>query len=171
MRKADQKQQLVLEQFFQKREPWYPDVWGMKFGAFFLLGISMILLIVPFQVLEKSDFGPWGMMYGLWLLGITLYLEQYRTYQEDGKKKSVYDRLRYLPVSYEQLCIFYLRKVMRLCAWLTGIVMFFQTMIAAVFLHTFSIGTILLPILAQFVIPVGVGWLRVVWAGRGKKGR
>ncbi|MGN0485290.1 MAG: hypothetical protein ACI4HI_17255 [Lachnospiraceae bacterium] len=161
MRKADEKQQALLETFFQKKEIWNPDYYMNNVAGYLFMGISLILLVFPVQVWEfPKDLGIFPEMYIFCLVGISLHLKQYRQYREDGKNKKMYEILKCLPIAQEQLWIFQFRKEVRVCARLAGIVMVCQTVFAISFLHTFSVWNILAPFLA-FALPVGINYAKI----------
>lgn len=166
MIKVDKKQQKLLEDFFQEETTWHAEYVGINVVAYFLMGISMMLWILPYQIWE-GDYGVsvlWS-MYGLELLGMAYYIQKFNTYKEENRMKMLYDVLKYLPVSYGQLCIFRLKKLKKVCTWLVGITISCQTIFAIAFMHTFSIGNILIPFFGNFVLPLALWSLSFIKCG------
>lgn len=153
--KADQKQQELLQQFFKEETTWCPEHVGYHLAAVILIGISMILCMMPYQIWDFPEDSQvcfiWIMLY---LMGVTYYMQKYNNYKEGTKTKAVYDILRYLPVSRRQFQIYTMNKIVKLCGRVTVAVVCCQTVFALAFMHTFSIGNILLPLAINFILPV-----------------
>lgn len=153
--RTDLKQQELLQRFFKEETTWCPEHVGYQAAAVILIGISMILDIMPYQV---WDFPEDSLVYSMWimlyLMGVTFYMQRYSNYTEVGKTKAVYDILRYLPVSHRQFQIYIMKKIIKLCGWLTVIAVCCQTVFAIAFMHNFSAGNVLLPIAVNFILPV-----------------
>lgn len=153
--KAHQKQQELLQQFFKEETTWCPEHVGYHIAAVILIGISMILCMMPYQVWDLPGDSQvcfiWIMLY---LMGVTFYMQKYNNYKEGTKTKAVYDILRYLPVSRRQFQIYIMNKIVKLCGRVTAVVVCCQTVFAIAFMRTFSIGNILLPLAVNFIFPV-----------------
>lgn len=153
--KEDLKQQEVLQRFFKEETTWCPEHVGYQAVAVILIGISMILGIMPYQVWVFPEDSVvcyvWIMLY---LMGVTFYMQKYSNYTEGRKTKAVYDILRYLPVSHRQFQIYILKKIIKLCSCVTAAAVCCQTVFATAFMHTFSAGNVLLPIAVTFLLPV-----------------
>lgn len=153
--KADRKQQELLQQFFKEETTWCPEHVGYHIAAVILISISMILCIMPYQAWDlpkdSSVCFSWTMLY---LMGVTFYMQKYNNYKEGTKTKAVYDLLRYLPVSHRQFQIYTMKKIVKLCSLATAIAVCCQTVFALAFMHTISIGNILLPLAVNFILPV-----------------
>lgn len=152
--KVDEKQQKMITRLFKEWTSWCPEHVGNNFIAAILIGISMIFWIMPYQIWEWEDYEVWGIIYMGELIGISFYAQKFIYYKEGTKMKKLYEVFRNLPVSYTQLHIFRIRKIMKLCLWLTGSTVICQIVFAAVFLHTFSMGNICYPFLGHFIIPL-----------------
>lgn len=154
MIKAEEKQQKLLEDFFEEQTVWYPDHVLQKFLAWILLGISMGIWIVPYQVWAFPEHSFLFTMYGLGIMGLSFYMQRFNTYKEENKMKVVGELLKYLPVSNRQICIFRIRKMKKICIRLTGISAVCQTVFSIAFMHTFSVYNIIFPIAGGYVLPV-----------------
>ncbi len=155
MMKADLKQQELLDKFYKEETTWCPEHVGYHLVSAIWIGISMLSSVMPYQVWkfpeDKSVCLIWSMLY---VMGVLYYMQKYTSYTEGRKAKSVYDVIRYLPVGAGQIRIYIMRKVIRLCAILTVVVICCQTVFAAIFMHTFSVMNVLLPLGIHFLLPV-----------------
>ncbi len=161
--KTDKRQQELLQKFYQEETTWCPEHVGYQLVAAIMIGISMPLGVVPYQALELSPRIIWGVLY---LTGVIYYMLKFMQYTEGRKTKSVFDILRYLPVSHRQVQIFIMRKVIRLCGRLTVVTICCQTVFALSFLHTFSVVNIILPVGVNLLLPLLYGWLITLFSRR-----
>lgn len=153
MRGIDKGQQAMLDKFYRRQKIWGADYYLYGFAAGIVLVIAAILLIMPFQVWE-GDHGMIGYCVLLELMGMELYRRQYCMLREDGKNKTVYEIIRFAPVSYRQFVFYILKKLLRLCLCLTGAAAVCQTVFALAFLDTFSVWNLLMPLLCCLVLPM-----------------
>lgn len=149
----DKRQQAALERFFAEEKIWYPDHYLLCFVGGLLFVISMILFIMPFQIWE-GDYTPLLTMLCLELIGVETYLERYVSFKGEGKKRDVYEVLRFLPVSHRNIKIYRVKKLFWLCLKMAGTAAVCQMFFAGVFLHTFSPGNIGAPVLFCFLAPM-----------------
>ncbi len=149
---TDKRQQAVLEQFFKDLFTWNMANVGFWMLSGFLELILGILLLIPAGEME-------GMLKGIALLvsifGANGYLMAYLQIHEDGKPCKVYDRLKYLPVSLQQIRFFRFRKLVVFSAKMTAVFLVIK-LIALIFMRQFSWSDILEPICLGFVFPVVV---------------
>lgn len=165
--KTDQHQQELLRKFYQEETTWCPEHVGYQLGAGILIGVSMLLGVIPYQAWDFPKNASIGIMWNmLYLMGVTYYMQKFTSYTEGKKSKSVYDVLRYLPVSRRQLQLFIMRKIIRLCSRLTVVTICGQTVFAGVFMHTFSGMNIILPVGVNLLLPVAYLWLVTFFCGR-----
>lgn len=149
----DKKEQTLLEHFFAEEKIWYPDYWGLRFAGSLMFVIAMFLFVMPFQIWE-GDYTPLMTMLVLELAGVELYLDRYCRFRAEGKIWDVYEVLRQLPLSHRQLKIYRVRKLLKLCLKMTGTAVICQTASAGVFMRTFSMGNILMPVVFCFLVPM-----------------
>lgn len=149
----DKGQQAVLEQFFKEEKIWYPDYWYLCFAGGLMLAPAMFLFIMPFQIWE-GDYTSVLVVLVLELIGVETYLGRYVSFRAEGKIRDVYEVLQFLPVSRRQFNRYRMGRLFRLCLKLTGTAALCQTVFAGVFMHTFSIGNILMPVLLCFLVPM-----------------
>lgn len=155
MWKTDFKQQELIEKFYKEETTWCPEHVGYQLLAALFIGISILLGAVPYQVWNfPEDYSVCLIWIMLYTLGVVYYMQKYTNYTEGRKIRSVYNVLRYLPVSAGQLQIYIMKKIVRLCAILTVFIVCCQTGIAVTFMHAFSIGNIFLPLGVNFCLPV-----------------
>lgn len=149
----DQRQQILLDDFYSKQKIWWPDYFYGNIVAMICLPIAMMLLIVPYQVWE-GDHQILGPILLLELMGLEMYVKRYYQFQEGGKNKKVCDVLQYLPVSRRQIVLYGLKKLIRICLYLTGGAALCQSAAALLFWHSLSPENIGMPVLCCLVIPL-----------------
>ena len=147
------KQQILLDNFFENKNTWFSNGYLYKFVAGILLFIAALMYIMPYQLWE-GDYKIMILIFYLELMGLEIYLTSYCHFiDEDGKIKNIYEIIRYLPVSHKQLALYRLKKLTKICLWLTGITAFCQIFFTITFLHDFSIGNLLIPVLCCLIVP------------------
>ena len=157
MMKIDKKQQKKLEDFFKEENTWFPGPMGYKMVSIIILGITMLLFLLPYQIWELPEDGiTIFLMYALEMMGFSYYIMQYTHYSEEKKNKSLSNIFKNLPVSRRQMAIYRVRKAVGICKWLAGITIIVQSLCAIAFMKTFSIGNIAFPLVFQFVLPVAL---------------
>ena len=165
--KTDQRQQELLQIFYRKGTIWCPGHVTYQMLAAIMIGISMLLCVMPYQMWEFPRDTPVSFLCNmLYLTGVLYYMQRYTNYAEGRKTKSVFDILRYLPVSRGQLQIFIIKKIIRLCGCLTAVTICCQTVFAVAFMHTFSIENVFLPVRFNFLLPVSLVLLFTSFHGR-----
>lgn len=154
----DKKQQEVLESFFKELFTWdmaNVGFWFLTGFAEFALGLLMLL------VAEEPDKMFWALSLGMSISGANWYLMAYLQIHDDGKQCIVYDRLKYLPVSLQQIRLFRLRKLVVFSAKMTAVFLAVQ-LLALIFSREFSWSCILYPVCFGFLFPVvivgGITW-------------
>lgn len=165
--KSDQHQQELLRKFYQEETTWCPEHVGYQLCAGITIGISMLLGVMPYQMWEYPKDTSIGFMWNmLYLMGVLYYMQKYTNYAEGKKTKSVFDLLKYLPVSHGQLQFFIMKRVVRLCGCLTVVTICCQTVFAVAFMHTFSVMNIILPVGVNLLLPALCVWLFTSFHGR-----
>lgn len=162
MRVCNEEHQLLLKDFYGQEKIWGTDYYLFNFVAGLLLFPAMILFIMPFQIWE-GDYQVPGIAFIIELMGMELYVKRYCEFREDGKRKSVYEIIRYAPVSHRQFALYILKKLLKLCLCLTGAASVCQVVFAVACLDTFSAGNLLIPVLCCLVLPmvlIGSSFLR-----------
>ncbi len=149
----EQRQQELLDQFFQQEKVWCSDFVVSRMVAGLCIGITMLLLIMPVQIWE-GEFQVMFFMFLPELIGIQMFLNPYCKITEDGKMTDLYEKFRMLPICRRQYAYYVFKKLFRCCLWMTGIAAACQTAFALMSLHTFSIGNLLIPVLYSMVLPM-----------------
>lgn len=153
MKGIDEKQQILLKNFYAQEKIWGTDYYLFDFVAGILLFPAMILFIMPFQIWE-GDYQVQGICFLIELMGLEMYVKQYCEFRDEGKRRSVRNIICYVPVSYRQFALYVLKKLLKLCLCLTGAAAACQTVFALAFLDTFSVGNLLMPLLGCMVLPM-----------------
>ena len=123
---------MLLEEFFERKKTWEYVIYNML--AFIFIGISMLIWIMPYQVWQAEDEPVFWILFGFMeVIGLDCYLQKFTTYKDNGQIKQIDELMKYL---------------------LTCISMVCQTVFATIFLHTFSIGNILVPLAFNFILPL-----------------
>ena len=117
---------------------------------------------MPFQIWE-GDYQVPGIIFFTELMGLEIYVKQYSEFREDGKRKSIYTIIRYVPVSYKQFALYALKKQLKLCLCLASIAIVCQVVFALAFLDTFSVGNLLMPLLGCLILPMLLTGITFVW--------
>ena len=155
MIKVDEKQQALLKDFFDKETSYQPEHVGYILLACILFGIPFIMFIMPFQIWSvREDFGVLGVCYALETSGLLSYVSKYCAFSETGKTRQVYDILKYMPICYDQYCLFKMLKVHKLCLRLMVLCLFCQTIFGLVFYHGLTFANLAVPIVSQYLIPL-----------------
>ena len=162
MKVIDEKQQLLLKEFYKQEKLWGTDNYLSGFLAGILLFPAMILLIMPFQIWE-GDYQVPCIIFFTELMGLEIYVKQYCEFREDGKNKSVYKIIRYAPVFYRQFVLYALKKLLKLCLCLTSAAIVCQVVFALAFLDTFSVGNLLMPLLGCLILPMPLIGSTFLW--------
>ncbi|MDE7477080.1 MAG: hypothetical protein K2M91_03870 [Lachnospiraceae bacterium] len=154
MKAMEEKQQVLLDTFFGQEKIWWQDYYGTNIAAGIILFIGMILLIMPYQIWDNDAYQMYLHSMMLELMGMEMYLKRYAAFREDGKVKSVYETIRYLPIAHKQLVLYILKKLLKLCLCLTGAAVVCQVLFAWIFLHTFSVKNLLIPLICCLFLPM-----------------
>lgn len=155
MIKVDEKQQALLKDFFDKETSYQSEHVGYILLACILIGIPFIMFIMPFQIWSlRDDYGILGVCYALEISGLLSYVGKYSAFSETGKTRQVYDILKYMPICYDQYCLFKMLKVHKLCLRLMVLCLFCQTVFGLVFYHGLTFANLAVPIVSQYLIPL-----------------
>lgn len=154
----DKKQQEVLEQFFKELFTWDMANVGFWVVTGLMELILGVLLLIP---AEELDSALKGICFMVSIFGANWYIMAYLQIYDDGKQCKVYDRLKYLPVSLQQIRLFRLRKLVVFSAKMTAVFLVVQ-LLALLFSREFSWASILYPVCFGFLFPVlivgGITW-------------
>lgn len=155
---TDKKQQEVLENFFKELFTWDMANVGFWLVTGLMELILGILLLIP---AEELDSALKGILFMVSIFGANWYLMAYLQIHDDGKPCKVYDRLKYLPVSLQQIRLFRLRKLVVFSTKMTTVFLVIQ-ILALLLSREFTWACILYPICFGFLFPVvivgGITW-------------
>lgn len=148
----DKRQQETLEGFFKELFTW--DMANV--GFWLVTGIMELilgaLLLIP---AEELDSMLKGCLFMVSIFGANWYLMAYLQIHDDGKQCKVYDKLKYLPVSLQQLRLFRFKKLIVFSAKMTGVFLAIQ-LLTLIFSREFSWTCISYPIVFGFLVPVAI---------------
>lgn len=152
-----------LEAFFQEERIWYPNYFLFHLIAVILIAASLIIMIFPYHMWEKSDFfSTLFPMYLCYNFGILAYSTRYHSYNENihipaghnQTSQSLHLLFQYLPVDREEFRLFRLKKVGKLCLLLTGCTLLIRIPLSFFMFHLISIFDILIPIGLNLLFPL-----------------
>lgn len=150
----DKKQQCILDKFFEEETTWFPEHVISKFVAYLLIGISSMTLLMPYDTMEFSkDIKMYIMLCMLYSVGINIYANIFSVYNERGIQKSLYELLRWMPVSLIQLKLYRLRKIIKICT-ISSIVLVIAKIIIAICRWKFFVFDFIMAVFACFILPV-----------------
>jgi hypothetical protein len=156
MIKFDQRQQAALERFFKEETTWSP--WHVVTNAVLciLVGLSLPLLVFPARSMEgKRDFLSIALILGLYNMGVTFYASKFSQYKDElTRQYALYDLLKYLPVTREQLALFRVRRIWRICLPLTVAVIVLRNVFSFAFYHGISVYDFIIPLAGMLLLPV-----------------
>ncbi|MGN0319958.1 MAG: hypothetical protein ACI4D1_03515 [Lachnospira sp.] len=159
MVKVDIRQQKALDNFFAEQRTWYPDNYMNNYIAALLIGLSMMLLVFPWNSVYDGDITPMLIMPSyLYLLGVDFIAAKYRSYSEftNGKKglKRVSRLIAHLPVDRIQLVYYKINKIWKVCFVTTFICIAVRILISCLAYGNVSPLDIVLPLIIMIILPV-----------------
>ena len=153
----DQKQQKVIAEFFKDFHSWSASNIGMWIGAGFFIMFQLIFMWIPYQDMAEDNLSGLMLIFSVW--GAFLYILPYVSYNVMGKQYRIYDKIKYFPVSLQQLRLFRLKKLAKFCSITFVVFLAGQLLFSYIGYHEIGIGSILYPVIGGFLIPFGVGAL------------
>lgn len=156
---VDKKQQKKLDEFYKEETTWYPEHIGNNFLMCIFIGISISILVIPTVALDgKYDIKAFVVT--PWLLynaGILTYLSKFTTYRDKiNQSKSIYELIKYLPISYEQIVLYKLKKLLSRFLLINVIIIVIKNVISIAAYRKISIFDIIIPIALGLVFPMSV---------------
>lgn len=147
------KQQTNLQEFFTDFFSY--DV--KDIGVYIVTGIMEfilgIFLWIPYQTLQSDFHEIWHILLLISICGAFTYLLPYIQFMENKHTVSIYEKLKYLPVSLKELRLFRLRKLTLFCLKAFGIFLTGQILFSLVFYHEIVWGNIWYPTLFGLIFP------------------
>lgn len=118
-----EEQQSIIESFFKTYRTYDVSDIGYKIVIVLFTFIQMIFFVLPYEYMcEGKSFNyvngsDYMEFLGLMILFVTIpptfYILSYKIHEEKGAIGSIYDKLKYLPLSLKALRIFRFRKMTR----------------------------------------------------------
>ena len=154
--KEDRSQQEKIAAFFKEETTYFPDHVLGKAAACILVGISSILLIIPFAEYENDMRMVIVCGFMLYAMGMFLYGTKYESYTEPLTKKvfRISGLTKYLPVSRTQLTIFRIKKILNPCVIVTAVVVGIRCLYSVAVSGGVSVWDFVLPAAFMIGLPV-----------------
>lgn len=152
----DRTQQEKLEKLYEKEKIWYPEHVLHTFLMWLLIGISMIILLFPYQAYahDRSFYPALFGMYALYNWGIQIYAGKYSLVRQNGTTHPLEELLCYVPVSRRQIILYRIKKVQSLVIRLALFNILVKCFLSCVIYHSISVWDILLPVLFLVFVPL-----------------
>lgn len=124
-------------------------------GLIHLIGISMILLLFPYQAYahDRSFYPSLICMYALYNWGIQIYAGKYSLVRQNGKTHPIEELLCYVPVSKRQIILYRIKKVQKPVIRLALFNLLVKCFLSCVIYHSISVFDIILPVLFLLFVP------------------
>lgn len=155
----------TLEEFYKDYFSWS----ALNIGQWMVTGIMEfalgIFLWLPYQEMVRDDMEMLGFVAFFGILGAMCYLLPYIQLQEGGKVCKLYDKLKYLPISLQEIRVFCLKRLARFCVRMFLIFFIGQLFFALVAYHKIAWGNIWYPVVFGLLIPMAAGSL-TLWGTR-----
>lgn len=156
----NKRQQETLKEFYKGLFASIEESGGQLVVAGIFEIIFGIIMCIPYQEILVNK-GLFMMVVFFGMIGVLYYNFPYRMYWEERKQVSVYEILRFLPVSKQQIRLFRLKKIALFC-FRAFLVMFVgQLFFAFIAFHEICWGNIWYPVVVGFLIPFGIGSIPV----------
>ena len=154
---TDKKQQEVLDSFFKELFTWDMSNLGFWIVTGIADAVLGILMFCPREEMLEMK----GLAFGMSIWGAGWYVMAYLQIKDNGKQCKVYEKLKYLPVSLQQIRLFRLRKLIIFSSKIT-LVFMAAKLLSLFFTRDIGLLNIFSPVFYGFVIPVvlvgGITW-------------
>lgn len=158
------KEQQILQGFFKEFFTWSAE----NIGQWIVAGIMMVLLgicmLMPFQEFQNDERTMLVVASYAGIIGGWSYLNPYLHFSEDKKRRRIYEKLQYLPVSLKALRMFRFRKLATFYLRLLPIFYVEQLFMSFLIYRGITWGNVLYPLVSGFLFPVVVLGLTVRWS-------
>jgi len=149
----EQRQGEILETFFKEMKSY--NMGGENWILVILMEVFVgALLCIPYQEVVTMEI--WIHISMLSIYGTMAYMLGYMHFMESGKTHIIYEKIKYLPISWGTLFKWRMKRLLRFCAKRTCVFLGLQILFSLLCFREITIGNILYPLLIVFVIPVGV---------------
>lgn len=150
--KIDKSREEVLNSFFKDFFSWKADNIGYWILAAMVELEAVCVMCIPFQNINKKNI--WWISLILIVCGVIEYINPYIYYKDDRKNRCIYDTIKYLPVSLEELKLFRWKKSVKFCLKMFGIFFAGQIIFSLICFHQIGWGNLLFPIVGGLLIPL-----------------
>ncbi len=127
---------------------------GTNLAMVLLLGIVGIMFMIPYQGMQELKTSS------LWsfscVLGFFLYMAPYTQYREKGIAKSLYGKLKYVPISKEILLKYRFKKLLCFASKVGGVFLILQLASAAIFVREITLANVWYPVVFGFLLPFAI---------------
>lgn len=147
------KQEQMLQVFYKEFFSWKCENTGLWIAAGLMEFFQCIFMWIPYQEMRDDNIMIW-MYFGI--LGTMLYVMPYVQFQENGKRSSIYAKMKYLPVTLQGIRIFRFKKLTRFCLKMLVVFLAGQLFFSLVVYHEITWGNIWYPVILGFLVPYGV---------------
>lgn len=122
-----------------------------------LLFCSIFVLFIPWQSISEEG-GVIGVGVWMWMviIAVAYYIQQYRICKEGKKQIKMSEKLRFFPVSKQDMKLFYMKKIIRFSMVVCSICIVAQVLLALMFYHSLTWGNLLYPLFLTFLLPVAL---------------
>lgn len=149
----NKKQQQLFDAFFKEFFTWSAENVGNWIAAGIFVFIHALFMVVPYQEIKEWDL---NFSYVIIVMGYMWYLTPYINFTENRKKQSIYQLIKFLPISLTQLRIYRTKKLAIFCLRLLAVFMIGQLFFSLVFFHEITLANICYPLVWGFVFPFGI---------------
>jgi len=152
-KQEEQNQGKILEEFYKEMKSYNMDS-GIWVGAIIMDIFAGIFMCFPYQEMVKDGMAFIPFVFGL--NGASFCLQRYNNFMENGKSRTIYEKIKYLPISWNALYKWWMKMFIRYCTKRTYVFLGLQLFFTLVCIGHFTWGNFLVPLLVGFVIPVGM---------------
>lgn len=157
-------QQIIIDSFYADHFTWYADTYGQKLVAYIMNVAIGIFMLIPYQEMNAEGMWMLGLFGFMGYMGAMYYSLSYIQFREEGKMTHVYDKLKYLPVSLNQIRCFRLKMHTRFCLRSFAVFFLEQMLVGPIGHQELCWGNIWYPVVIGFVCPMCAGlsmwWMR-----------
>ena len=157
--KIDKEREEVLTGFFKNFFSWKADNIGYWIVAVMVELEAVVVMCIPFQNLNKEN--VWWVSLLFVVGGALLYISPYIYYRDGMKERHIYDTIKYLPVSSEELKFFRWKKSGIFCLKMFGIFFAGQMISSLICFQQIGWSNLLFPIVGGLLLPLVMSGLHI----------
>ena len=105
------KEQIRVRKFYKEFLSWKAEGVGMWLGSIIIEVFFVVMAVIPYQEM-KQDIWLVGLPMIFGFAGGALYVAPYITFFENQKSVSIYEKIKYLPIDYQEVKKMRLEKLM-----------------------------------------------------------